>query len=305
MQIGFVGFILVSNPGDDISNVVCHGSDGVINTDALGGFKQQQDEPVQLQPSRNSNPSVTSTAAYALSECPLVCIPPAIHPQIPLAERNTSLPYSTNVSIPQKAWTHLYDEGTISAVADQSDITISPCLGSIVGPDLLSHPREHTYSPILSKSPLALPALSMDGQAAHQIDLLPSDLVYTLTDLYFKYVNPCCPILHQDSTLECLFENGALEEPEKVLLHAIVATTMRFSNDSRLTPVNRDHYYNSSRRIVMLYGLENTSVRALQALVILALDIIGTSHGPQGMRANGPHLFKRISREARLIVPHC
>jgi hypothetical protein len=31
-----------------------------------------------------------------------------------------------------------------------------------------------------------------------------------------------------------------------------------------------------------LYGLENSSVKALQALVILALDIIGSSNGPPG-----------------------
>lgn len=33
---------------------------------------------------------------------------------------------------------------------------------------------------------------------------------------------------------------------------------------------------------VLLYGLENSSVKALQALVILALDIIGSSNGPPG-----------------------
>lgn len=113
-------------------------------------------------------------------------------------------------------------------------------------------------------------------------DFPPYDLLYALTDLFFKHVNTWCPILHRRSTLDALFTSAALEEADRILLHAIVATTLRFSTDGRLNPQARDRYHSVSKQKVLLYGLENSSVKALQALVILALDIVGSSNGPPG-----------------------
>lgn len=61
------------------------------------------------------------------------------------------------------------------------------------------------------------------------------DLLYKLADLFFKHINTWCPILHRHSTLNRLFQAN-LEQEDKILLHAIVATTLRYANDSRLTP---------------------------------------------------------------------
>jgi hypothetical protein len=91
-----------------------------------------------------------------------------------------------------------------------------------------------------------------------------------------------CPILHRRSTLDTLFGASTLEEADRILLHAIVATTLRFSTDSRLTEQSRERYHTTSKQKVLLYGLENSSVKALQALVILALDTVGSSNGPPG-----------------------
>lgn len=113
-------------------------------------------------------------------------------------------------------------------------------------------------------------------------DFPPYDLLYALTDLFFKHVNTWCPILHRRTTLDSLFGSSALEEADRILLHAIVATTLRFSSDGRLTPQSRERYHSISKQRVLLYGLENSSVKALQALVILALDIVGSSNGPPG-----------------------
>ena len=44
----------------------------------------------------------------------------------------------------------------------------------------------------------------------------------------------------------------------------------------------RQHYHNASKQRVQLFGLENSSVRSLQALVILALDVTGDTNGPPG-----------------------
>lgn len=113
-------------------------------------------------------------------------------------------------------------------------------------------------------------------------DFPPYDLLYALTDLFFKHINTWCPILHRRSTLDSLFGSTTLEEADRILLHAIVATTLRFSTDSRLSDPARERYHATSKQKVLLYGLENSSVKALQALVILALDIMGNSNGPPG-----------------------
>jgi hypothetical protein len=113
-------------------------------------------------------------------------------------------------------------------------------------------------------------------------DMPPYDLLYALVDLYFKHINTWCPILHRKTTLDCLFGPSALDETDRILLHAIVATTMRYSTDSRLTEERRAHYHKVSKERVLLYGMENSSVKSLQALVILALDLCGSSNGPPG-----------------------
>ena len=120
------------------------------------------------------------------------------------------------------------------------------------------------------------------GAVTQDQDFPPYDLLYALTDLFFKHINTWCPILHRRSTLDSLFGPGTLEEADRILLHAIVATTLRFSTDPRLNEHARERYHSISKQKVLLYGLENSSVKALQALVILALDIVGNSNGPPG-----------------------
>lgn len=118
------------------------------------------------------------------------------------------------------------------------------------------------------------------GQA--DVDFPPYDLLYGLVDLFFKHIYPWCPILHRQSTLNSLFGDSSLEEADKVILHAIVATALKFSTDQRLTAENRARYHQNSREKVLLYGIDHSSVKSLQALVILALDVVGCSNGPPG-----------------------
>jgi hypothetical protein len=116
------------------------------------------------------------------------------------------------------------------------------------------------------------------------LDLPPYDLLYALVDLYFEHINSWCPILHRRTTLDTFFGPSPLEEADRMVLYAIVATTLRFSSDARLNDQNRKRYHDSSKQKVVMYGLENSSVKALQALVILALDLVGSSNGPPGWK---------------------
>lgn len=140
--------------------------------------------------------------------------------------------------------------------------------------DYYAHTQPNLQSP-------AVP-MPQSGPLAADQDMPPYDLLYALVDLYFKHIHTWCPILHRKTTLDALFGPSTMQETDRIILHAIVATTMRYSNDARLTEERRRHYHQVSKQRVLLYGMENSSVKALQALVILALDLCGSSNGPPG-----------------------
>ncbi|KAJ4309552.1 hypothetical protein N0V94_008872 [Neodidymelliopsis sp. IMI 364377] len=135
------------------------------------------------------------------------------------------------------------------------------------------------YTPF-SADQFAPPISRALGQA--DADFPPYDLLYGLVDLFFKHIYPWCPILHRQSTLNSLFGDSSLDEADRIILHSVVATTVKFSSDQRLTPDKRARYHKNSKEKVLLYGIENSSVKSLQALVILALDVVGCSNGPPG-----------------------
>jgi hypothetical protein len=88
--------------------------------------------------------------------------------------------------------------------------------------------------------------------------------------------------LHRQTTLNTLFGESSLDDADRIILHAIVATTLKFSTDQRLTPDKRGWYHRNSKEKTLLYCIENSSVKSLQALVILSLDVVGCSNGPPG-----------------------
>ncbi|OAL40569.1 hypothetical protein AYO20_00305 [Fonsecaea nubica] len=152
-------------------------------------------------------------------------------------------------------------------------------------PDQQMAAQQSHYTPSAQSHTLTSPHSTTGFQGAHMYNeysamLPPYDLLYALVDLYFKHVNIWLPLLDRKTTLDTLFGASTLDEADRVLLHAIVATTLRFSQDPRLTPEGRQHYHDTSKQRVQLFGLENSNVRALQALVILALDVTGSTNGP-------------------------
>jgi len=147
-----------------------------------------------------------------------------------------------------------------------------------------AHSGDYTGNGSSLKVPVTLFADQEGPFADPDLGLPPYDLLYALVDLYFEHINSWCPILHRRSTLDTFFGPSPLGEADRMVLYAIVATALRFSTDSRLNDLNRKRYHDSSKQKVLLYGLENSSVKALQALVILALDLVGSSNGPPGWK---------------------
>ncbi|KAK3952376.1 fungal-specific transcription factor domain-containing protein [Pseudoneurospora amorphoporcata] len=120
------------------------------------------------------------------------------------------------------------------------------------------------------------------GQGGTEQELPPYGVCYALMDLYFKHIHPWCPILDRETTKDLFFGERIPNEEEKILLHAIVATAMRFATNKMLPKESRQRFYTASKQRVLLYGMEHSSVISLQALVILALDLCGSSNGPPG-----------------------
>ncbi|PSR84142.1 fungal-specific transcription factor domain-domain-containing protein [Coniella lustricola] len=162
-------------------------------------------------------------------------------------------------------------------MAAMSGVSTAPGIASIAAQE---------YYGSSSAVPLPSPTTNLvhsqgQGLSSDQ-DLPPYDLLYALVDLYFKHINTWCPILHRKTTLDSLFGPTMIEETDQILLHGIVATTLRYSTDARLTEERRRHYHLISKQRVLLYGMENSSVKSLQALVILSLDLCGDGNGPPG-----------------------
>lgn len=108
-------------------------------------------------------------------------------------------------------------------------------------------------NPPLESPSLNIHAANQDGAmkaVSQDHDFPPYDLLYALTDLFFKHINTWCPILHRRSTLDSLFGPNTLEEADRILLHAIVATTLRFSTDTRLSDQARERYHSTSKQKV-------------------------------------------------------
>ncbi|ODA80704.1 hypothetical protein RJ55_03663 [Drechmeria coniospora] len=137
----------------------------------------------------------------------------------------------------------------------------------------------HATSYVASHMPRGQAGTSSSAAGA---DLPPHDIIYTLVDLYFKHCNTWCPILDRKTTFGIFFGSTSQGEADRILLHAIVATTLRFLKDPRLPAEMKSHHHSVSRNTVMMYAMENVSVAALKALVILSLDELGTSNGPRG-----------------------
>ncbi|RGP77179.1 zn ii 2cys6 transcriptional activator [Fusarium longipes] len=203
-------------------------------------------------------------------------------------------------------------------VQDHSPVVspgVSSQLDSRLTPATL--PRQSSFSQAKSpaiSSPWAQPPIQSQQQGAsaatptsttigrnpsiqsYTIDLPPHDIIYSLVDLYFKHCGTWCPILERKTIFATFFGSTSMEEPDRILLYAIVATTLRFLKDPRLSPEMSAYYHSVAKHTVQLYAMEHTTVPALRALVIITLDELGTSNGPRGW-----NLLSLLAQNARQL----
>lgn len=144
------------------------------------------------------------------------------------------------------------------------------------------HRSQSSQQMVPSASPAVVSRLSLDDQ-----ELPPLDLAYDLLELYFDRINPWFPLLDRKSTMNKIFRDPGPDDV--ILLHGIIATTIRFY-DSSTQKVYRPEYmqrqaefHEVSKQKVILRSFETPSIRGLQALVILCLDMVGSQNGGPGM----------------------
>lgn len=114
--------------------------------------------------------------------------------------------------------------------------------------------------------------------------LPPDDVLYRLIVLYFAQVQPGCPILHRQTLMDSYFNRPASEQQREdiILLYAICAAALRFSTDRRLDTDYKAEFRNNAKQKVIFNALENPSIQSLRAMVIIVLDVVGSTNGPSG-----------------------
>ncbi|WVQ85757.1 hypothetical protein IAT38_007924 [Cryptococcus sp. DSM 104549] len=101
--------------------------------------------------------------------------------------------------------------------------------------------------------------------------LPPDDIVRDLMGLFFQHIHPWAPILSPFTP--------DFNPPWNIVHHAIVVVTLRLSKDPRLA-TSKHVLKQKAKQHVLAHAIESTSISSLQALALLALDLIGSDQGP-------------------------
>jgi hypothetical protein len=103
--------------------------------------------------------------------------------------------------------------------------------------------------------------------------LPPDDIVRDLIVLFYTHIHPWAPIL--SPTIP------HYTQPWNIVVHAIVVVSLRLSTDSRLSsPGVKQQYRAAAKQHILAHAIESTSIDSVQALALLALDLIGSEQGP-------------------------
>lgn len=120
-----------------------------------------------------------------------------------------------------------------------------------------------SYTPVSYETPIWTEGASMPRD----------DIVQDLIRLFFAKVAPWGFIIISRA-------DKVWEPPWDVVAHAIVVISLRFSTDERVKPF-RDQIYNAARQHVFIQAMDMTTIETMQALALLAIDVIGSGKGPE------------------------
>lgn len=117
---------------------------------------------------------------------------------------------------------------------------------------------------------------------------LPSpEIVDHLVKLYFQQVHPWIPVLHI-SSFKSRMKDPSQREKLSTVLHAITSVCLRLDDSEYARSItDLKDYCLRCRHTVILRSMEAFSVHNLQALIIVAFDIIGSGRGPSAWSVVG------------------
>ena len=105
-------------------------------------------------------------------------------------------------------------------------------------------------------------------------DLLPpEERLISIVDIYCDQIHPWIPILHVASFREQLADRSKRSQLTPIL-QAIVSVCLRFDSGLAMPEKDKRTLALKCRNAVILQGMEKFSVENLQALVIVAFDIV-------------------------------
>lgn len=142
-----------------------------------------------------------------------------------------------------------------------------------------SSSRKEQQAPIILESNSSYP--DHQGDDGGDTKYPPSSMALELIDLYFQRVHAQFPILHPEETRNDLKSQVQTGSGWSTLLYSVIAISIRCLDGTRLSSSQRKQYHENCKNNVILQSLNITTVKSLQALAILAYDMVGVSNGPQ------------------------
>lgn len=110
-------------------------------------------------------------------------------------------------------------------------------------------------------------------------DFLDEKLISDLVDIYFNTLHPSFPVLNPEwkQRIKAAQKNSR----EALLQYAIVCSTLKYLPPGRLTSAKRYEIYKQCKDEIILKSFEIKDIETLNALAVLAVDLIGYSNGPE------------------------
>lgn len=124
--------------------------------------------------------------------------------------------------------------------------------------------------------------LCRENGVNHDTDeLLPSESILRgLVAWYFENVHRWIPVLHQRRFWE-MFNNPEERPRMHIILLSMTSCCLQFERPSDMSLERSKTIITRCRHAVILKSMEHFSVESLQALVILAFNLIGSGQGPR------------------------
>ncbi|TXT08628.1 hypothetical protein VHUM_02756 [Vanrija humicola] len=165
------------------------------------------------------------------------------------------------------------EAGLASVTAWQGEVTSSLALPT---PSASASAIPAPFPFELAPTPaVALTTISPAPSAGSFLDphvLPPDDIVRDLIALYFSHIAPWAPILPPGLQQQ-------FAAPWSIVVYAIVVVTLRLSADPRIAGT-KQQLRAAAKSHVLSHAIESTSIASVQALALLALDLIGSEQGP-------------------------